>query len=184
MADHQHGQNRLNTPGRGPGMGMPLPRVELDSETFGRIAEGVAHVMGTAKFVGWMTVFVVVWITLNVVGIFGWRWDAYPFILLNLAFSTQASYAAPLILLAQNRQEARDRMSLEEDRRVAAQSRADMEFLAREIASIHSNVGDLATRDFIRQTIRNELHDLLEELDRSEAHDAEGDAPATADHPA
>lgn len=169
MAD----QDRLNTPGRGKG--MSLPKARLDSESFGRIAEYVARVMGTPQFVFWMTLVVITWISLNVVGIYGFKWDPYPFILLNLAFSTQASYSAPLILLAQNRQEARDRMSLEEDRRVAAQSRADMEFLAREIASIHSHVGDLATRDFIRQTVRNELRDMLAELDRAEEPD-ENDA--------
>lgn len=154
---------RLNTPGSR--QRMPLPKVDADS--FGRLAEWVARVMGTARFLFWMTVFVVVWITLNVIGLFG-KWDPYPFILLNLAFSTQASYAAPLILLAQNRQDARDRMTLEEDRRVAAQSRADMEFLAREIASIRMNIGELATRDYIRSTIRNELKDLLAELDRQD----------------
>lgn len=146
---------------------MSLPRVRLDADAFGRGAEAFARVMGTARFLFWMTVFVVVWIGLNITGFIG-KWDPYPFILLNLAFSTQASYAAPLILLAQNRQDARDRMSLEEDRRVAAQSRADMEFLAREIASIRMNLGELATRDYIRGTIRSELRELLAELDRDD----------------
>lgn len=159
--------DRLNMPAPPQG-GFQLPRITLDSDAFGRAAEAFARVMGTARFLFWMTVFVVVWIGLNITGIVG-KWDPYPFILLNLAFSTQASYAAPLILLAQNRQDARDRMSLEEDRRVAAQSRADMEFLAREIASIRMNMGDLATRDYIRSTIRNELRDLLADLDREDA---------------
>ena len=170
MADRHNFGDRLNTPGRG-WQKMSLPKVALDSDSFGRLAEWVARVMGTAQFLMYMTVLVIVWITLNVVGLFGARWDPYPFILLNLAFSTQASYAAPLILLAQNRQDARDRMSLEEDRRVAAQSRADMEFLAREIASLRMNIGELATRDYIRATMRNELRDLSAELARLDAED-------------
>ena len=91
----------------------------------------------------------VVWITLNVVAV-NLRWDPYPFILLNLAFSTQAAYAAPLILLAQNRQADRDRVQAEEDRARAASIRADTEYLARELASLRVSVGELATRDFIR----------------------------------
>ncbi|MDO5066195.1 MAG: DUF1003 domain-containing protein [Propionibacteriaceae bacterium] len=144
-----------------------LPKVSLDSETFGEFAEAAARFMGTGKFIAYMTVFVVAWVTLNVVGIFGFRWDEYPFILLNLFFSTQASYAAPLILLAQNRQETRDKLSLDEDRRLAAQSRADMDFLAREIASIRMHLGELATRDFVRSELRNELRDLAERLEQA-----------------
>lgn len=145
-----------------------FPKVRLGEESFGRFAEFVARFMGTPTFLLWMTVFVIVWISLNVIGLFGYKWDPYPFILLNLAFSTQASYSAPLILLAQNRQEARDRLGLEEDRRVAAQSRADTDYLAREIAGIRLSIGDLATRDYIRSEIRAELRDLLAELDRRE----------------
>ena len=145
-----------------------LPKVELDSEAFGAFAEAAARFMGTGKFIVYMTVFVITWITLNVVGLFGFKWDPYPFILLNLFFSTQASYAAPLILLAQNRQELRDKMSLDEDRRIAAQSRADMDFLAREIAAIRMHLGELATRDFVRGELRNELRELGDRLDRTD----------------
>ena len=140
-----------------------MPKVILDSEAFGEFAEAAARFMGTGKFIAYMTVFVVVWVTLNVVGIYGFRWDVYPFVLLNLFFSTQASYAAPLILLAQNRQEVRDKLSLDEDRRLAAQSRADMDFLAREIAAIRMHLGELATRDFVRSELRCNIlynHDL------------------------
>lgn len=151
-----------------PGERRRLPKVSVDSETFGRFAEGVASFMGTAKFLVYMTVFVVVWILLNLIGIFGLKWDPYPFILLNLFFSTQASYSAPLILLAQNRQERRDQLSLEEDRRIAAQSRADMDFLAREIAAIRTHLGELATRDFVRGELRSELRELAERLERTE----------------
>ena len=150
-----------------------FPKVQLDSEAFGLFAEAVARFMGTAKFLVYMTVIVVAWVTLNLVGIYGFKWDPYPFILLNLFFSTQASYSAPLILLAQNRQEDRDKISLDEDRRLAAQSRADMDFLAREIAAIRMNLGELATRDFVRSELRNELRDLLQELDNRQQPEAD-----------
>lgn len=152
---------RLNTPGRGRGW---LPRVKVDSDAFGNFAEHFARWMGTAQFLGWMTIFVIVWIVINFVGLFGLQWDPYPFILLNLFFSTQASYAAPLILLAQNRQEARDRVMVENDRQASAQSRADMDFLAREIASLRMRVNDMPSREFIR----GELRDLLAELTRDD----------------
>lgn len=144
------------------------PTVHMDSESFGRFAEAVARFMGTAQFLVWMTVFEVGWIVFNAVGIFGFRWDPFPFVLLNLCFSTQASYAAPLILLAQNRQDLRDKMSLDEDRRVAAQSRADMDYLAREIAAIRIQLGELATRDFVRGELRHELREMATRLE--EAH--------------
>lgn len=157
-----------------PGERRLLPKVSVDSETFGRFAEGVASFMGTAKFLVYMTVFVVLWIIFNLVGLFGLRWDPYPFILLNLFFSTQASYSAPLILLAQNRQERRDKLSFDEDRRIAAQSRADMDFLAREIASIRMHLGELATRDFVRGELRSELRELAERLEGAEQEDGHG----------
>lgn len=150
--------DHLSTPGR---QRRWLPKPRVDSESFGRAAEAIASFVGTARFLAWMTVFIVIWIALNSALIIFGMWDEYPFMLLTLILSIQASYAAPLILLAQNRQEARDRVSLEHDRRVAAQSRADMDFLAREIASLRIRVNDLATRDFIR----SELRDLLEELE-------------------
>lgn len=154
---------RLNIPG--PRRRPMLPRIKVSHDTFGNFAEGFARFMGTARFIAYMTAFVVLWVFFNVVGLFGFKWDPYPFILLNLFFSTQASYAAPLILLAQNRQEARDRVTLNQDRQQAAQSRADMDFLAREIASLRMSVGDLATRDYLRTELRNELRAILTELD-------------------
>lgn len=155
--------DRLNTPGRR--RRSALPTVKWDRDAFGQFAEGFARFMGTARFLAYMTGFVIVWIIINVVGLFGLQWDPYPFILLNLFFSTQASYAAPLILLAQNRQEARDRITLDRDRLEAAQSRADMDFLAREIAGLRMSVGDLATRDYVRGELRAELRALLADLD-------------------
>ena len=132
----------------------------MDPDAVGRGAETFARFMGTGKFLLYMTAFVVVWVTLNAIGLWGLHWDPYPFILLNLFFSVQASYAAPLILLAQNRQDDRDRVSLEQDRQRAERSLAATEFLAREIAALRIALGDVATRDFVR----SELRDLLEEL--------------------
>ncbi|GAA5177980.1 hypothetical protein GCM10023322_03990 [Rugosimonospora acidiphila] len=140
---------------------VPVPKI--DSETFGRFAEVFARFMGTPRFIAYMTIFVLVWIVLNIVGLYGLRWDPYPFILLNLFFSTQASYAAPLILLAQNRQANRDRVTMEEDRRRAAMQKEDTEYLAREIASLRIALGEVATRDFLR----SELVRLIEELDQA-----------------
>lgn len=163
---------RLSTPGRQ--RRSVLPQWKVDGDAFGAFAEGFARFMGTARFLAWMTLIILVWIVWNVIGPRSLRFDEFPFIFLTLALSLQASYAAPLILLAQNRQEARDRISVEEDRRVAAQSRADMDFLAREIASLRMSVGELATRDYIRHEVRTELRDLLAELDSARGRDERG----------
>ncbi|MCX2733233.1 DUF1003 domain-containing protein [Saccharopolyspora sp. NFXS83] len=144
-----------------------MPRrftVDFDPELFGQVSERVARFLGTGKFLFWMTVFVISWIGMNLFAV-GLRWDPYPFILLNLAFSTQASYAAPLILLAQNRQDDRDRVSLEEDRARAEQTKADTEYLARELAALRLAVGEVATRDYLRV----ELDRLRDELPGTES---------------
>jgi uncharacterized membrane protein len=106
-----------------------------DPDAFGRFSERLARFLGTGRYLAAQTMVVAVWIFLNIVGIVQ-HWDPYPFILLNLAFSTQAAYAAPLILLAQNRQADRDRQEVERDRETAARAAADMAYLAREIAAI------------------------------------------------
>jgi len=137
-----------------------LPNMASDPDLFGRFAERFARYMGTANFLLYMTIFVVVWITLNVIGLFGLKWDPYPFILLNLFFSTQASYAAPLILLAQNRQDDRDRVQIEQDRSRNERNLADTEYLTREVAALRISLREVATRDFVR----SELRSLLEEL--------------------
>ena len=142
--------------------------IRYDADSFGVFAERFARFMGTAKFLIYMTLFVVLWVICNVVG-FIHHWDKYPFILLNLFFSTQASYAAPLILLAQNRQEDRDRVVAEQDRQANAASHADMEFLAREVAALRMAIGEVATRDFVR----SELRSLLAELEPDEPEDDE-----------
>lgn len=137
-----------------------LPNLGSDPDLFGRFAERFARYMGTANFLLYMTIFVTVWIIINVIGLFGLRWDPYPFILLNLFFSTQASYAAPLILLAQNRQDDRDRVQIEQDRSRDERNLADTEYLTREVAALRISLREVATRDFVR----SELRSLLEEL--------------------
>ncbi len=145
-------------------------RFDWDAEALARGSERIARFLGTGRYLALQTVVVLVWIVLNVFAI-SLRWDPYPFILLNLAFSTQAAYAAPLILLAQNRQDNRDRISLEEDRLRAAQTKADTEFLARELAALRLAVGEVATRDYLRR----ELDDVHTALGRIEAA-AKGDS--------
>jgi uncharacterized membrane protein len=135
-------------------------RPNVDPDTFGRFAEKFARNMGTAKFLVYMTVFVLFWVTVNVVGIVGYKWDAYPFIFLTLILSLQASYAAPLILLAQNRQTDRDRVALEQDRASNERNLADTEFLTREVASLRIALRDMATRDFLRSELRSQLDEM------------------------
>src|SRR5664279_3865626 len=131
-------------------------RRESDPERFGRFAETFARFMGTPHFLGWMTAVIAVWFAWNVpLGPDRNRWDEYPFIFLTLILSLQASYAAPLILLAQNRQEGRERVTREQEREATEQSQADMEFLAREVASLRLGLGEVATRDFLRSELRN-----------------------------
>jgi len=155
-------QIRLDTPGRR--RSEWIPRLRMDRDAFGSFAESFARWMGTATFLIWMTILIIAWVVYNVIVPKDTAIDPFPFLFLTLALSLQASYAAPLILLAQNRQEARDRVSLEHDREVSAQSRADMDFLAREIASLRMRMNDIATRDFIR----SELREMLEELEARE----------------
>ena len=118
--------------------------IHYDPDAFGEFSETIARTFGTARFLVVQTILVVLWIGLNV-AVWRFQWDPYPFILLNLMFSTQAAYAAPLILLAQNRQEERDRAQTERDRERAARVQADTEFLAREIAGIRLALSDVVT---------------------------------------
>jgi uncharacterized membrane protein len=154
-------------------------RPTYDPETFGSFAERFARFMGTARFLLYMTLFVIIWVTLNLVGLYGLQWDPYPFILLNLFFSTQASYAAPLILLAQNRQEDRDRVITEQDRQANTRAHADMEFLAREMASLRMAIGEVATRDYVRSELRSLLNELEERWTEEES--AEKQEPTEGD---
>lgn len=143
-----------------------------DTDRFGRFAENFARFMGTAQFLLYMTGFVVVWILWNTLMPARLQFDPYAFIFLTLMLSLQASYAAPLILLAQNRQEVRDRVVNEQDRQANTRAHADMEYLAREVASLRMAVGEVATRDFVRSEMRNLLEELLEEQERRDADDS------------
>jgi uncharacterized membrane protein len=155
---------RLDTPREG--RRQLLPR--WDPEAFGKLSERFARFLGTARFLGYMTAFVVVWIGWNAFAPRDLRWDSYPFIFLTLILSLQASYAAPLILLAQNRQTDRDRVALDEDRTQNTRTRADMEYLAREIAAIRIALGDVATRDFLRSEVTRLADHARTDHDRDE----------------
>jgi len=144
-----------------------LRRPSVNTDAFGVFAEQFARFMGTAAFLIYMTLFVLVWVLWNVLAPEDLRFDNYPFIFLTLMLSLQASYAAPLILLAQNRQEVRDRVVGEQDRQANARAHADMEFLAREVASLRMALGEVATRDYLR----SELRGLLNELDERSGAD-------------
>ncbi|CAJ1580733.1 DUF1003 domain-containing protein [[Mycobacterium] wendilense] len=166
--------NRLDTP-----RVSRRPRFNVDAEAVGKFSESIARYLGTGRYLMWQTILVVVWIALNL-GAFAWQWDPYPFILLNLAFSTQAAYAAPLILLAQNRQENRDRVALEEDRRRAQQTKADTEYLARELAALRLAVGEGVTRDYLRREL-DELRELLIALQTAAGEQPENSKPRKGD---
>ncbi|MDQ8702288.1 DUF1003 domain-containing protein [Streptomyces sp. LHD-70] len=164
--DREREQARAE-PGR-PRIRLDLPRPprrkllpEYDPEAFGRLSEKIARFLGTGRFIVWMTVLIILWVLWNVAGPAQWRFDEYPFIFLTLMLSLQASYAAPLILLAQNRQDDRDRVNLEQDRKQNERSMSDTEYLTREIAALRMGLGEVATRDWIR----SELQDLVKDMD-------------------
>ena len=142
--------------------------VHYDPDAFGRFSEAIARFLGTGRFLMAQTVLVAVWIVINVSAA-RLRWDPYPFILLNLAFSTQAAYAAPLILLAQNRQDDRDRAQSELDRDLNARTQAETEYLARELASVRLALSDVVTSDDLRTAVdrvTRALEGLNDRLDR------------------
>ncbi len=147
-------------------------RPNFDPETFGRLSERFARFLGTARFLVYMSVFVLTWVAWNFIAPKDLRFDDYPFIFLTLILSLQASYAAPLILLAQNRQADRDRIQLNEDRARNERSIADAEYLTREIAALRISLGEVATRDFIR----GELSDLSKEVITELRSDSQSDS--------
>lgn len=138
----------------------PLIRAPYDPETFGKLSERISRFIGSWRFIAYMTAFIVVWIGWNLLAPVGLRFDPYEFLFLTLVLSLQASYAAPLILLAQNRQADRDRVQYLEDRARIDRIIADSDYLTREVADLRLGQGELATRDFLR----DQLRELLEEL--------------------
>ncbi len=161
MARAPRDDSRLDAP---KGVRQPLLRRRPSRDRFGRITESIARGMGTPWFLVGLTLFCVVWMVYNSVGPEEWRFDsaAIGFTALTLILSLQASYAAPLILLAQNRQDDRDRVAMEQDRQRAERNLADTEYLAREVVALRLAMKDMASRDFIR----DELRSLLEELEK------------------
>ena len=159
MADERR-RSRLDQPKLRRRSLLTLPNP--DSDAFGRFSERIARFLGTGRFLVWMTLIVAVWIGWNFIAPRALRFDEYPFIFLTLALSLQASYAAPLILLAQNRQDDRDKVNMEQDRARGERNVADTEYLAREVAALRQGLGEVATRDFLR----SELQALLKELEQ------------------
>jgi uncharacterized membrane protein len=151
----------IDTP-RGRGRSL---RPSVDTEQFGRVSESVARYIGSWAFILWMTVAIILWIGLNLV-LASEAPDPFPFIFLTLLLSLQASYAAPLILLAQNRQTDRDRVQFQEDRARTERLLADSDYLAREIAALRLALGDVATRDYVRSELRDQVDGILQALDR------------------
>ena len=164
-------RNDLSVPrGVTPRMGA-----RYDADAFGRFSEAIARFLGTGRFLVGQTVLVIGWIVLNTIGLVN-HWDPYPFILLNLAFSTQAAYAAPLILLAQNRQDDRDRANIERDREVAARTQADTEFLARELAAVRLALSDVVTTKDLEDSMERMAKVIAEQL-----RDSPGDRASAGD---
>lgn len=142
------------------------PRPSRSRDRFGRFTETIARGMGTPWFLLGLSIFAVVWMLFNTFAPVEWRFDSYAigFTALTLILSLQASYAAPMILLAQNRQDDRDRVQFEQDRQRAERNLADTEYLAREVVALRLAMKDMATKDFIKA----ELRALLEELEKDE----------------
>ena len=159
MARERRRSARLDQPREARRTMVPTPT--YDPDAFGRLSERIARFIGTGRFLVYMTVFVVVWLILNPLAA-KFIFDNYPFVFLTLILSLQASYAAPLILLAQNRQADRDRVQYEQDRGRAERNIADTDYLTRELAALRIAVGDVATRDFLRSELRQLLEDIEE----------------------
>ncbi|WBO64028.1 MULTISPECIES: DUF1003 domain-containing protein [Streptomyces] len=181
MAPERESGGRERTPtgatattrARTPRLDQPAPPrrrylPEWDPEAFGVMSEKIARFLGTGRFIVWMTGVIILWILWNVTMPVALRFDQYPFIFLTLALSLQASYAAPLILLAQNRQDDRDRVNLEQDRKQNERSIADTEYLTREIAALRMGLGEVATRDWMRSELQDLLKDLEDRQGRSD----------------
>ncbi len=168
---------------RGPRLDQPLERSRslrpsVDSETAGRVSERVARFLGSWRFLGYMTLAIAVWVLWNIFAPESLTVDGYPFLFLTLVLSLQASYAAPLILLAQNRQADRDRVQFQEDRDQTERLLADADYLTREIASLRLALGEMATRDYLRGEIRDLLEEFAELLKTSKSQDSSSEENA------
>ena len=146
-------------------MDQPLERGRIrgpsyDPEQWGRLSERIARFIGSWRFIAWMTFVIVAWLLWNIFAPADLKPDPYPFIFLTLLLSLQASYAAPLILLAQNRQADRDKVQFLEDREMTDRLVADTEYLAREMAALRMALGEVATRDYLRAELRDLADDI------------------------
>lgn len=165
MAERER-RNRLDTPlERGRFFGS-RPRGSREADTAGILSERIARFLGTPSFIIWLTVFCILWLVWNTVAALELRFDsaANGFTALTLMLSLQASYAAPLILLAQNRQTDRDRVAAEQDRQRTERNLADTEYLAREMAALRMAMQEVATRDYVRGELRDLLDTLREDI--------------------
>ncbi len=147
--DRRDRLERLDQPRQPRGLRPP----RFDPEAFGQWTERVARFLGTGRYLIVQTVVIILWIGWNTLTPKDWHFDPYAFLFLTLILSLQAAYSAPLILLAQNRQDDRDRVNLEEDRSQARQAKADLEYLARELAAVRIALGEVVTRDFLRSEL-------------------------------
>ncbi len=158
-----------------------LPKFSPNPDAFGHATEGFARFMGTPTFLVYMTVFCLFWLAWNTWAPADWQFDSRElgFTLLTLMLSLQASYAAPLLLLAQNRQDDRDRVSLQQDRQRAERNLSDTEYLTRELASLRIALREVATRDYVRAELRSLLEDMLEAQEELRSHDPAAGAHET-----
>ena len=164
-------------------MDEPLERSRLrgptyDPEQWGRLSERIARFIGSWRFIAWMTAVIVAWLLWNILAPEDLKPDPYPFIFLTLLLSLQASYAAPLILLAQNRQSDRDRVQYLEDRASTERLIADTEYLTREIAALRMALGEVATRDYVRSELRDLADEISEALTESQESPEDGPGPS------
>jgi uncharacterized membrane protein len=168
------GKGSLDTPLSG--RQRILPKFSPNPDAFGQTTEGFARFMGTPQFLVYMTVFCIFWLVWNTWAPLEWQFDSRElgFTLLTLMLSLQASYAAPLLLLAQNRQDDRDRVSLQQDRQRAERNLSDTEYLTRELASLRIALREVATRDYVRAELRSLLEDMLEAQEELRTHDPSG----------
>ena len=176
---------------RGRGEDLTRPRkdrrglgIHYDTDAFGQFSEAIARFLGTARYLVFQTVLIAFWITYNLFIPTSWRFDPYGrgLVLLTLVLSLQASYAAPLILLAQNRQERRDRSQSATDRRVAERTQADTEFLARELTSVRLTLGDMVTTEDIDdrlQKLTEAVERLSQQIESQRLDEARPSAPSS-----
>jgi uncharacterized membrane protein len=164
-------------------MDQPLERGRIrgpsyDPEQWGRFSERIARFIGSWKFIAWMTVVIVSWLMWNIFAPADLKPDPYPFIFLTLLLSLQASYAAPLILLAQNRQADRDKVQFLEDREMTDRLVSDTEYLAREMAALRQALGEVATRDYLRAELRDLADEIANRLSGEERSRTEDTGPS------